>query len=185
MPERGVMYFGLDESNHAGLDKKGEIVVCTYSSNQEDSIIQDWPNRRENSEIEKWLSQEDCGFNFTLLLGERYKHQCSAINLTEAAPNLILHILTDPLSSSTPEKIKIYFDGGGFNREQKNLLRNYFKEIGLTDVVIDNFVKKNKTNREFRKGPRCPKLVYLADIIANQLYHSPAGELLSHKHLLP
>ena len=143
MLERGVMYFGLDESNHAGIDKKGEIVVCTYSSNQEDSIIRDWPNRRDASGIAKWLSQEDCGYYFTILTGERYKHQCSSINLTEAAPNLILPILTEPnFPSPTPNKIKIYFDGGGFDRDKKDLLRNYFKEFGLTEVIIDNFVKK-------------------------------------------
>ena len=113
MSEKEVIYFGLDESNHAGLNRKGEIVVCTYSLDHEDSIIKEWPNRRSFSTMEKWLAQENHYFKFTLLTGEKYKYQRSATNLTEATPRLILPILTDPNSPfSVPEKIKIYFDGG-------------------------------------------------------------------------
>jgi hypothetical protein len=187
MPEEeNILYFGFDETNHAGPNKKGEIVVCTYSSDHEDSLVKNWPNRRDSNLASKWLEQKGHNYRFTILTGEKYKYQSSATNLTEAASNLILPILTEPNSDiPNTNKLKLYFDGGGFKREQKESLRDHFGRLGL-EVVIDNFIKKNKNVRgKTRKGPNCPKLVYLADILASHLDQLTAGELLSHPKFIP
>lgn len=185
--EENTLYFGFDESNHAGPNKKGEIVICTYSTEQEDSIVKNWPNRREYSLVDKWLKQEGHDFRFTILTGENYRYQSSAINLTGAAPNLVLAVLTESTSNfSNTENIKLYFDGGGFKREQKEFLKNYFYNLGIKEVIVDNFIKKNKNQRgKTRKGPKCPKLIHLADILASHLDKLPAKELLSHHKFIP
>lgn len=183
---RTTIYFGFDESNHAGPNRKGEIVVATYSISQEDSIVREWPNRRAYSKVEKWLEDLDNDYQFTILTGEKYRCKSSAANLTEAAPRLVEQILTMPENLFNPEKIKLYFDGGGFGREQKEFLREHFKGLGIDEVIVDNFIKKNKNRRgKTRKGPRCPKLVYLADILANHLDSLTAGELFNHPNFLP
>ena len=189
MPEEeNTLYFGFDESNHAGPNKKGEIIVCAYSTEHADSLVKTWPNRREYSTVERWLDQEGHDFRFTILTGEKYRYQSSATNLTGAAPDLILPILTDPeVIFPYPDKLKLYFDGGGFRREQREFLRRYFQDLGIKEVIIDNFIKKNKNKRgKTRKGPNCPKLVHLADILANHLIDSLyGGELLSHPKFIP
>ena len=180
------MYFGLDESNHAGENRKGEIIVCTYSYDYDDSKKRKFPNTRDSSKLQKWLEQGGHGHRFTLLTGEDYRYQSSAINLIEAAPTLIEAIITSPDMPSIPDTIKIYFDGGGFRREQKEYLRGYFKNLGLKTVIVDNFIKKKgRKNKKFRKGPDCPRLIYMADILANNLYNTPTGDLLADSNFVP
>ena len=41
------LYIGTDDSNHAGTNKKGEIIVATFSTHLEDSIAKNQINRRE------------------------------------------------------------------------------------------------------------------------------------------
>ena len=191
MSERGVICFGLDESNHAGENRKGEIVVCTYSYDIEDSKKRKFPNTRNFSKLQKWLSEEGHGHRFTLLTGENYRCQSSAINLTETAPRLIEEILTDPKNPyPIPDTLKIYFDGGGFKREQREYLRDYFKELGFKQVIVDNFIKKKGSkNRKvgkgrFRKGPECPGVLYMADVLANHLHNTTTGEVLANPNFV-
>ena len=93
--EANTLYFGFDESNHAGPNKKGEIVVCPFSIDHKDSIVKEWPNRRCYPTIKKWLKEEGHDYRFTILTGEKYRYQGSAKNLTAVAPNLTLEILTE------------------------------------------------------------------------------------------
>lgn len=53
---------------------------------------------------------------------------------------------------------------------------------GIDEVVVDNFMKRNG----LRKGYHCPKLVWMADTIANGLYRSdiPIRELFNHKKMV-
>lgn len=189
MLERGVIYFGFDESNHSGENTQGEFVVCTYSTNHDDSVVRDWPNTRNYSFAEEWFKQVETGYRFTILSGEKYRFQSSSINLVEAAPFLISEMFTSPkrkIEIGPPEIIKLYFDGGGFRREQKEFLRGYFKDIGFKEVIVDNFIKKKGgKNKKFRKGPRCPRVVNIADLISNNLYHTPAGIILNHPCFIP
>ena len=55
MGDPGVLYIGADDSNHAGTNVKGEIVVATFSRLHEDSVVQEFPNRRDSYSTEKWL----------------------------------------------------------------------------------------------------------------------------------
>ncbi|HJX50772.1 MAG TPA: hypothetical protein VJ438_04890 [Candidatus Nanoarchaeia archaeon] len=191
--EVNTLYFGFDESNHAGPDKKGEIISTVFSIGHEDSVVRRWPNVRRNPDLEKWLAESGHDYRFTILTGEEYRYQSSAKNLTEAAPNLVTSILTEPYSPFSQKDIKmhidcikLYFDGGGFRKDQKDTLRDYFRSLGLKDVVVDNFIKKSKNSRgKTCKGPRCPKLVYLSDVLSNVLFHLSAGELLFHPKFVP
>ncbi len=189
--EVNTLYFGFDESNHAGTNKKGEIVVAVFSIDHDDSLMREWPNTRRTSDFEKWLTFPGHDYRFTILTGDEYKYRSSAANLTEACQTLVTSVLTEPKSpfpDYNPDisKIKLYFDGGGFGKEQKDFLRGYFKGLGLSDVVVDNFIKKNKNNRgKTRKGPRCPRLVYLADVISHPLGEITGRELLSHPRFVP
>ena len=180
-----TLCFGFDESNHAGQNKKGEIIVCAYSPDQEDSIVKEWPNRRDYASVKEWLEKDGHDYRFKIFTGDKYRFQCSAINLTEATPDLILSIMTEPgLNITIPPKIKLYFDGGGFHRDQKEFLREHFGKLGM-EVVVNNFIKKNKNESgKIRKGPHCPKVVYLADILANHLVNLQGGELLTHPKLI-
>ncbi len=192
-PPLSVLYFGFDESNHAiPNEKKGEIVVAPFSKDHDDSLVREWPNSRRNADLEKWLSVPGHDYRFTILTGEEYRYRSSAANLTEATQTLVTYILTEPISPFSPTIsldvacIKLYFDGGGFRKDQKNLLRGYFNDLGIKDVVVDNFIKKNKNNQgKTRKCPICPRLVYLADILAHSLGELPGRELLSHPKFSP
>lgn len=186
MPEKEerILYFGFDESNHAGPDRKGEIVSVTASQNRLDSIVKDFPNTRNYEMFENWLKQYPGNdYRFTILMGDKYRYRASSSNLIEAIPMLIAQFIP-----SEVDCIKLYLDGR-LSKEEKGFLRNYFsnqEKTSITKVIVDNFIKKtSKNNKRFRKGPHCPKLVYLADVIANNLLSLDAQTLLSHPNFIP
>ena len=101
-------------------------------------------------------------------------------------------VLTEPNPPFSPgisldvDSIKLYFDGGGFRKDKKDIIRNHFKDLGLNEVVIDNFIKKSRNRGgNTRKCPICPRLVYLADILAHPLGELSGRELLSHPKFAP
>ncbi len=174
--EAETLYFGLDESNHASRDKKGEIVVAVVSSDREDSIVKSHINRRQNTDFLD-SAEGPYDYRFAILIGEEYKHRHSSQTLVETAPYLV-----EPFMHPGLRKINIYLDGV-INRHQKDYLRERFSGI---EVVVGNFRKKrNHGNRMIKKSPLCPRVVYLADSLANSLYHMSSGELLSHKKFIP
>ena len=60
-------YFALDESNHAGQNKKGEIVTCIASTIHKDSIVRKQSNRRDYGKVLKLLEDPERDFRFTIL----------------------------------------------------------------------------------------------------------------------
>ena len=175
--EAETLYFGFDESNHTGQNKKGEIVVVLVSSDVNDSFVQNYPNHRENVEfVMSGGGQYD--YRFTILMGDKYRYHSSSTTLAENA-----FFLTKPFIHEKLKCIKLYFDGP-ILRWQKEFIRDQFS--GIEKVIVDNFTKKQKINNiNTRKGPKCPRVVYLADSLANRLYNTPTGELLSHPKFIP
>ncbi len=174
------LYFGLDDSNHAG-QKKGEIIVATYSFWQEDSIVRDWPNTRNHSDSLKWLSTEGRGRVFTVLLHEENRH--IDYNLPLVAPYLINHVLERTYGG--PDNIKIFLDGH-LRTSDRKILREDFSEI-FPNVVVDNFTKKERGRGMVkRKRPHCPAVVNIADNLSNYLFcNRSLEELTNSRGMVP
>ena len=120
------LYFGFDESNHAGPDKKGEIITCAFSQTHDDSIVREYPNRRSEVILNKWLEDQSHDFRFTILTGDKYRYRSSSSNLVESIPLLVLPFLT----IGVVKNVKLYLDGN-MSREEKDFLRNnpLFNEV--------------------------------------------------------
>tara|TARA_B100002003_G_C13862604_1_gene422195 strand:+ start:144 stop:683 length:540 start_codon:yes stop_codon:yes gene_type:complete len=173
-----VLYTGLDDSNHAGTSK-GEIIVSVFSSIQEDSLVRGWGNGRlTSSKLEEFFDNPQRDFRFTLLTDEKYRY--SSQNLPQIAPHLINSYLNE--LDREVETLKIYLDGVLKSHERKNLRGKF---IEFPNLVVDNFIKKRKKkNKRIVKGHYCPKVVYVADSLANKLYKEPIGKLLEHEKMI-
>jgi len=176
--EAKTLYFGFDESNHAGQNRKGEIVVAVVSTLHEDSLIRYYSHHKTNVDFLNLGGVYD--YRFTLLMGEEYRHATSFKTLAEIAPFLVEPFLHDELKC-----LKLYFDGI-MKKPQKNFLRARFPQI--ESIVVQDFVKKGKLSKASIKKKRdiaCPRVVYLADSLAHALYLTPTGNLLSHPKFIP
>ena len=177
-----VLGVGGDDSNHAG-DSKGEIIVATFSSLNEDTIVRNFPNSRDYQKTTKWLDSPYRDFRFTMLMAEQYRH--SSQNLVDILPLLINSYINE--SNLELRKLKIYLDGR-LERGGRDVFRRHFSDkCGIENIVVDNFIKKNKNKKgHTAKRPHCPELVYHADVLANMLYSNMTFEELSqHKKFAP
>lgn len=182
--EGKTLYFGYDDSNHAGPNRKGELVICLKSQNHLDSIVKNYPNTRNYGKFEEWLNEApENDYRFTILTGEQYRFRPSSSNLIEAIPKL-----TTPFLTPDVDTIKLYLDGM-LHKEERDFLRNYFPKLGnfnIEKVIVNNFIKKTpKNNKRFRKGPNCPRLVYLADVKVSSLFSLDIKSLLSNPKFIP
>jgi len=166
-----ILIVGGDESNHASKNRKGEIIVATFSFDQEDSIVQDFGRRRNHSALQKWLASEGRDSRFTIIHDEI---------LTRFQPlvPLVMPYLIDPFLQENPdiETLKLYVDGR-LTTYQKGYLRGHFEHL-VPNFIIDNFVKKNRNSR-------CPTSVYMVDVLANRLYKTPFDQLAEDKRFIP
>lgn len=110
-----VLYVGGDDSNHAGK-VKGEIDVATFSFCHEDSIVKDFPNRRDRLESIAWLNDPERDYRFTIRAGDIYN---SSLNLPGVLPTLIESYIGD--LDRDVSSLKVYLDGrlamGDWRRE--------------------------------------------------------------------
>lgn len=174
-----VLYVGLDDSNHAGCSK-GEVVVSIFSLIHEDSLVRGWGNGRLiSSKLEDFFENPERDFRFTLLTDERYRY--SSQNLPQIAPNLINSYLKD--FEGNIDTIKIYLDGVLKSHERKKLKQQF---ANISNLVVDNFIKKRRIKKGKRivKGHYCPRVVYVADSLANNLYKEPIGKLLENEKMI-
>lgn len=165
--DRIILGVGLDESNHGwDIRKKGEIVVATFSLYSEDLIVRKFPNRRDFKKLHKWLKKPYVDYRYTMLLRKESKETYS--NLVRIAPYLIKSYIEENLSKV--DKLKIYLDGR-LEKGGRNILReNFLGYKGIEQVVVDNFIKKNKNKKgNVCKRPYCPSVVYYADVCAADL----------------
>jgi len=148
---------------------------------KEDSIVTTFPNSRDCLSLKNWLSNHQRDYRFAILTAEKYRH--SHANLISIIPDLIRFYIEEKF---IPCSLKIYLDGRLESGERYRLRDKFLRINGIEQVVVDNFIKKNK-NREgnISKRPKCPALVYYADVLANQLYSTKTFEELSkHEKLI-
>ncbi|MGC9309514.1 MAG: hypothetical protein ACP5D2_02345 [Candidatus Nanoarchaeia archaeon] len=173
-----TLYIGGDESNHAGDRKKGEIIVATFSYNESDTEVRQYPSNRKREQVEKWLSRKGRDYWFTIRAGDQYRHNSQ--NLPLVIPHVIgyylrnVHLLN---YNCLPKNIHIGLDGE-LKRDNRDYLQDVLSELINGEIIIRNFVKK--------KGKRnnMSQLVHAADVKANDLYRSSVEELLNHEKLV-
>lgn len=171
-----TLYVGGDDSNHAG-DSRGEIIVATFSSISEDSFVRSFSNYRDYHSLSKWLSSPHRDYLFGVLVSEKYRHSHS--NLVHAVPILISNFLAE--NDLRIKTLKIYLDGR-LDTGVREFFKEKFRKIhGIETVVVDNFIKKNKSCRGVSKRPYCPAVVYHADILAHDLFTKAFNGLSTHK----
>lgn len=172
-PSRKTIYVGMDNSNHAGKTS-GEIIVAISSLFHEDSIVKNFGTKR-CMDYKNWLYEPNKKriMKFGVLKDEKFRHihqniPCTAKELTDK--------IIEELSICPEEAIlKLYIDGPVKMRD-KQRLRDEFKEY--SGFTISNFVKKMGVHH-------CPKLVYMADIIARDLYTSGFNHIFEHPCYVP
>jgi len=180
-----TLYVGGDDSNHAG-DSTGEFIVACFSFNRDDSIVRPWPNTRNYSLFQAWMRSPERDYRFTVRKAEQYRK--SGLNLPIVLPCLISDFLE---TTEDVEQVNVYLDGA-LNGDAKHQLREECLTFpGVKHVVIDNFLKKRQLDRRsarkcIQKRPLCPRLVYMADVVANHLYFTNKGliNLINDKKLV-
>lgn len=179
--EKGVLYVGGDDSNHAG-DSKGEIIVATYSFDISDSRVKNFPNVRNWQKTRRWLESPDRDFGFAVLTLDQYRH--SGDNLIRILPFLIEAYILEECQDL--KRLNIYLDGRLRKDSRRKFREHFLGRHGIENVVVDNFIKKSRNRKgHIEKHPRCPSLVYHADVLAHELYRGKSFEELSkHKKLV-
>lgn len=170
------LYVGADESNHGG--KKGEIVVAVFSTNNEDSIVGEFKNGRKYTILENWLKLEGRDYRFTILFGDGRNGYS---NLPRVVPTLIsAYLLANP--SLEVNSLGIYLDGIIYKGD-KEKLQSSIPGIDKSRVTVNSFTKKGSIQLRGRirviKRPICPRVVNMADILANHLFTTRTLEELS------
>jgi hypothetical protein len=175
--EKKVLYVGADDSNHAGENVKGEIILATFSYNHADSLVRLHKNRRDQAATVDWIKTPGNYYLYTLLTEESYRRRGD--NLPKILPFLVKRFLA---SNERPEALKLYLDGP-LSWQDKDYLREEFKHI--PKVVIANFIKKRNINGVLHKRPICPNLVYIADNLAHGIFPEALEKILSSTHFVP
>src|SRR3989338_10701753 len=175
------LYVGVDDSNHAGTNKKGEIIVATFSTHLEDSIAKNQINRREAGKAYGWAQSSGRDYLFTILTDERSR-RCS-YNLVLVAPLLVKEFLKKH-SIDDSLNIGLYFDGP-LKKYQKRFVCLDFPEHGAS---AEGFDKKNFSTQSGKKTPRIvyPNMVVIADTLAHDLYVTsrPLEQFLTDPHMV-
>ena len=180
------LYVGMDDSNHASnkngaIRLQGEINLATFSFLQEDSIVKYFRNGRDYTFADNWLRGINLrDYRFTILSDDDRWNR--ADNLIYSAPILIRRFLRDNQNLNI-DALKLYLDGH-LSSEGKFRLRSEFKDF--SNFVVNNFFKKRiNYQRRVEKHPKCPTLVYVADVLANRKLDNSLAELLASPKFVP
>ena len=186
-----TLYVGGDDSNHAGEFPPGEFLVATFSFHHEDSIVTEFPNRRDYSRFVEWIKDPGRDYRFVVRRTEHHRHSC--LNLPAVMPALVGSFIKDyqkmfaGSSDYVPvEQLNVYLDGF-LNGQAKRGLKEDLRGLpGIERAVVDNFIKKKPRAMGVSKRPVCPTVVYMADIVANQLYVQNRGtiKLVGHEKMV-
>lgn len=174
---------GGDDSNHTGdpKNKKGDIIVATFSQYKEDRVVYAYPNKRDIRRVTKWLEYPGRDYLFTRVLDKDCMRSNTVVQTQ--MPRLIQsYILLENLNLN---KIRCYVDGRLWS-SGKDLREKIRDATGIQEIVVDNFIKKTKNSKgNIIKRPVCPATVYVADTIANSLFQLPLEELIKHHKYIP
>ncbi|MEI6058807.1 MAG: hypothetical protein WCP89_03480 [archaeon] len=178
-----ILYVGGDDSNHAGDAPPGEFLVATFSFDKEDSLVMPFPNRRDYAKFMDWIRYPGRDYRFVVRKTEHHRHSC--LNLPAVMPTLIERFIVDEKNLygdsegyEPVDQLNVYLDGY-LNGSAKACLRDDLRGLrGIQRVVVDNFIKKKtRANGDVSKRPVCPRVVWMADVLANQLYVQNRGTI--------
>jgi hypothetical protein len=180
--EKEELIVGGDDTNHAGQDRiKGELIVTTFSFLHEDSIVKDFPNNKRSQEALEWMKHRKRDYRFTPLVEEKFRH--SSRNLALVTPNLINDFLEG--GNLYVRTLRIYLDGRLEKGGRERLRRMYEKNPRVGGVIVDNFIKKRVVDGRLVKRPKCPAVVYYADVWGSILLGRTYQRLISDSRLVP
>jgi len=166
--EEKTLIVGFDDSNHAG-DRKGDILVASFSFNHEDSLIQKFKNRKDRTIVSEWFDEDKSRDYRFATLSDRILRNMQP-NLQLVAPYLIEDFLKSYRGKI--KGIKTYFDGI-MNSWHKKFLREHFLEK-FEFFSVDNFIKKGNLHN-------CPKTIYISHVLAHDLYEESFQEIINHE----
>jgi hypothetical protein len=183
-----TLIIGVDESNHAGANKKGEIVVASFSYFLGDEEKISCSSERE---FYTWLELFNHppnfnflrDFRFALLMGRKYNQYS---NLPYTLPFLVKDFLKT--RRERPDLLHIHLDGH-LEREDKERMESEISKLTKCEIKTKNYIKKRfgnlrkakikkrggsiiRTQKIVYKGRYCPKIVVISHLIANNIYSS-------------
>jgi len=178
--DRSTLYVGLDESNNiADPLNRGEIITATFSYSPEDSVERDYPKRRDYRTLTRWLGGEgkERDYRFAILTNDELRRFTP--NAPLVVPALIDSYLMGQLNlgiSELPENLSLSIDGI-LPKIQREYLKDRFSGSFET-IRVKNYIKRRRVASRKRKGERVrgPRMIQMADILANSLYNGQDGE---------
>lgn len=166
-----TLYIGIDDSNHAGQNKKGEIILATFSRDPDDGKAQRQNVRRDAHKASLWFNQKNHDYRFTILSDEDSRHR--GYNVVLIAPLLIRAYLEEHCPDI--DKLFIACDGP-IRRNQKIYIEEHFSEYR---VQAEGFIKKTHHNGKLQSSCIAPYVVTAADVWAHWLYSTQPLEALA------
>jgi len=159
MQKRGVLYIGIDESNHG---RYPEICVAVFSGLREDCRPYRFPIPRDYTLLSK-LDSKKRDYRFLILTKPQIRESRSKTALI--APSLI----NPYLEENNFDEVRILVDGKFYRENIKTLVKGLKTS---SRVLCRGFVNRKKKIKG-KKGIKSyvqPFIIGLADITASELY---------------
>lgn len=170
-----AVYIGADDSNHAGTNVKGEIILVTFSHMPENEELKVYPNRRK-IKPEDWLNEGNEYF-FTILTSSDFRRK--NYNLVLAAPLLIKkYFESRPKLKGSPIFCSL---DGHVEEYHESFVENDLREFSES-VSVKGYVKKGRLGKRMPT----PRVVYAADNLANFYFVNKVcvGRVLSDERMV-
>lgn len=179
-----VLYVGGDDSNHGNKKKRGEVIVATFSILPEDSQIEKLGNKRDFGFAFNYVSSSGRDWNFTIRGGDQYFGKSQNIPLV--LPTLIQCYLHNHPNHDIRE-VSTFIDGELKNDSKSRFLEDVANVKWHTslEVSIMGFTKKRVARAGgFSKSYHCPRLVWVANSIANYLGGQKTYDVFEHPKMI-
>lgn len=173
---KDTLYIGVDDSNHAGKNKKGEIILATFSYNPFDGKVQRQSSRRDAQRVSSWIGETGHDYRFAILSDEDSRHR--SYNVVLIAPLLIGAYLAEVRPKIS--RLSIACDGP-VRKNHKQYIRVNFPEY---TVQVEGFIKKSYHGGKLQSSHIMPYVVSTADTWANWLYTQPLETLATDNKIV-
>ncbi len=153
--KRNMLCVGVDDTNHANNNQRGDLFSATFSLEQKDIIPEERKNRRYSCEVINWVDRND--YRFTQLIDDRLRR------FKPLTPFFSCFLISSYLKDLkiSPENIEIRIDGE-IERYQEAWIKDYFRTFDC-NVNVKNLVKPNKGRMS------CSTVLYAADILSRYI----------------
>lgn len=170
-----VFYIGADDSNHAGTNVKGEVILVTFSQDMDNIELRKNPNRRTLSP-QDWIDEGN-DYRFAILTDTGFKKR--NYNLVLAVP-LVMREYFKQNPQLNPETLICALDGNVEKYQEEFFKR---KIAGLCrSSYVKGFVKKGLGAK---RNPT-PRAVYAADNLASYYFSNKLclGRVLNDERMV-